>query len=85
MDRTLFHKRLDELAEVWYIDAGKKSFGFEEKIRSGKTRALRFSTISTEELRCAIAASESNPTGYPVIERWKHAKNKSKTIRIKTK
>ena len=84
MNKDRFHNILDELAEVWYIDAGKKILGIGEDINAGKTRAKRFEKISTSQMLKIIETSESNLSGYPVVERWKH-EYKPEIIRLPSK
>ncbi|MEI7943157.1 MAG: hypothetical protein WCH76_08385, partial [Candidatus Riflemargulisbacteria bacterium] len=31
--------------------------------------------ITTEDLKLALGQAESNPSGYPVVERWRHQNN----------
>lgn len=85
MNRKLFHAILDEYAEVWYLDTTKLDFEHKEKIRSGKSRALRYRDVTVEEMRKAIEANEPNTTGFPIVERWKHHENKPEIIRLPLK
>ena len=74
MQRELFYNILDNLAEVWYVDAGPRLIepqsyvDNDKRLRRTKTRIH----ISTEDLKLALCQAESNPSGYPVVERWKH-------------
>jgi hypothetical protein len=85
MNRKQFYDFLDQCAEVWYIDTTKLDFEYKEKIRSGKSRALRYREVSTEDMRKAIEANANNPTGFPIVERWKHQENKPEIIRLRTR
>lgn len=71
MNRQLFYQILDELAEVWYIDSTRKILDIEvskTSLRRAKKRAL----ITTEQLIDIVENSESNLSGYPIVERWRH-------------
>ena len=74
MQRELFHNYLDTLAEIWYIDAGPRLIEPQDMIdRDKRLRRTKMRIhISTEDLKLALDQSESNPSGYPVVERWKH-------------
>ena len=84
MRRELFHNYLDELAEIWYIDAGPRLIepqSYEDNDKRLRRTKMRMH-ISTEDLKLALEESESNPSGYPVVERWKH-KYKPEIINIR--
>jgi len=80
MNRKLFHTILDELAECWYIDTTK--IIYDEPQRAGKSRALRLNDLTTKEMLKGIEANDPNPTGFPIVERWRH-KYKPEIIRVK--
>ena len=74
MDRNKFYQHLDELAEVWYIDSHHKMLDIEvskQSLRREKKKDL----ITTEQLIEIVNNSESNPSGYPIVERWKQPVN----------
>lgn len=84
MRKELFYNYLDELAEVWYIDAGPRLIEPQSYVDSDKRlrRTKMRIHITTEDLKQALEQSESNPSGYPVVERWKH-KYKPEIINIR--
>lgn len=84
MNKDIFYQRLNELAEIWYIDTAQKLLKLPEFNEVKVKRNLKIDSLSNERLLEIIESEPSNPTGYPIVERWKH-EFKPEIIRLKQK
>jgi hypothetical protein len=76
MNRREFYQHLDELAEIWYIDASPRLIDVNAIATGvpGNRRSKMRINITNEQLALAVEAveDEANPSGYPIVERWRH-------------